>query len=178
MVFYLKTSYGLQPIRLVVVKNKEVQAALVPHSYMQKQVAQASHVLVICIETNIDQEYIAKYFEKVKKVRGTSDQILSPFKDALVDSFSEKETEEIRQWSTNQAYLAMGNLLTVCAMEHIDACPMEGFIPSAYDEQLGLKAMGLSSVLVLPVGKRAKDDFFSEMKKVRRDLSETIIHIK
>ncbi len=172
------TSYGLQPIRLVVVKNKEMQAALVPHSYKQNQVAQASHVLVICIETNIDQEYITKYFERVKKVRGTSDQILSPFKDALVDSFSEKETEEIRQWATNQAYLAMGNLLTVCAMEHIDACPMEGFKPAAYDEQLGLGSMGLSSVLVLPVGKRAKDDFFSEMKKVRRDLSETIIHIK
>lgn len=172
------TSYGLQPIRLVVIKNKEIQAALVPHSYKQNQVAQASHVLVICIETNIDQEYISKYFERVKQVRGTSDEILSPFKDALVDSFSEKETEEIRQWATNQAYLAMGNLLTVCALEHIDACPMEGFKPAAYDKQLGLESIGLSSVLVLPVGKRAKDDFFSEMKKVRRDLAETVIHIK
>jgi len=172
------TSYGLQPIRLVVVKNKDLQAALVQHSYKQKQVAQASHVLVLCIETNIDQEYIAKYFERVKQVRGTSDEILSPFKDALVENFSDKETEEIRQWATNQAYLAMGNLLTVCAVEHIDACPMEGFVPAAYDEQLGLKSMGLSSVLVLPVGKRAKDDFFSGMKKVRRDLAETIIYIK
>ncbi len=172
------TSYGLQPIRLAVVRNKELQASLVQHSYRQMQVAQASHLLVICIETTIDQEYITKYFERVKQVRGTSEQILSPFKDSLVDSFSKKATEEIRQWSTNQAYLAMGNLLTVCAMEHIDACPMEGFVPEAYDEHLGLQSMGLSSVLVLPVGKRAEDDMFSEMKKVRRDLAETIIHIK
>lgn len=171
------TSYGLQPIRLVVLKNKEMQAALVPFSYKQQQVAQASHVLVICIETNIDQDYITKYFERVKQVRGTSEQILSPFKDALVDSFSKKEIAEVRQWATNQAYLAMGNLLTVCALEHIDACPMEGFIPAAYDEHLGLGPIGLSSVLVLPIGKRAQDDFFAEMKKVRRDLSESIIRI-
>lgn len=172
------TSYGLQPIRLVVLENKEIQQALVPHTYGQKQVAQASHVLVICIETRIDKEYITQYFERVKTIRGTSDQILSSFKNELVENFEEKHTEEIRQWATNQAYLAMGNLLTVCAMEKIDACPMEGFVPSAYDEVLELQSRHLSSVLVLPVGKRAEDDMFQAMKKVRRDLRESIIQIK
>ncbi len=171
------TSYGLQPIRLVVLRNKEKQEALVKYSYGQKQVAQASHVLVICIENRVDQEYITQYFERVKAVRGTSEEILSPFKKALVDNFSQKEADEVRQWATNQAYLAMGNLLTVCALEKIDACPMEGFDPSAYDEALDLSDHNLSSVLVLPVGKRAEDDFFSSLKKVRRDLEESIIHI-
>ena len=172
------TSYGLQPIRLVVLGNKEKQEALVKHSYGQKQVAQASHVLIICIENRVDQEYITQYFERVKAVRGTPEEILSPFKKALVDNFSQKEADEVRLWATNQAYLAMGNLLTVCALENIDACPMEGFNPSAYDEALDLAAYNLSSVLVLPVGKRAEDDFFSSLKKVRRDLEESIIHIK
>lgn len=172
------TSYGLQPIRLVVLQNKTKQVELVKHSYGQKQVAQASHVLVICIETHIDQQYITQYFEKVKSIRGTSEEILDPFKNALIEDFSQKQTEEIRQWATNQAYLAMGNLLTVCALEGIDACPMEGFNPGAYDEFLDLKSRNLSSVLVLPVGKRAEDDFFSGLKKVRRDLAETVIHIE
>jgi nitroreductase len=171
------TSYGLQPIRLVVLRNREKQESLVRHSYGQKQVAQASHVLVICIENSIDQEYITQYFERVKTIRGTSEEILSPFKKALVDNFSVKETEEVRQWATNQAYLAMGNLLTVCALEKIDACPMEGFDPMAYDRALDLAAHNLSSVLVLPVGRRAEDDLFSSLKKVRRDLKESIIHI-
>ena len=30
----------------------------------------------------------------------------------------------------------MGNLMTVCAIEGIDSCPMEGFIPDKYDEIL------------------------------------------
>ncbi|WP_372946366.1 nitroreductase family protein [Muriicola sp.] len=172
------TSYGLQPIRLVVLKNKSKQGDLVTHSFGQKQVAQASHVLVICIETNVDQEYITQYFEKVRSIRGTSEKILDPFKNALIEDFSQRQKEEIKRWATNQAYLAMGNLLTVCAVEGIDACPMEGFKPDAYDEFLDLKSRNLSSVLVLPVGKRADDDFFSGLKKVRRDLAETIIHIE
>ena len=71
------TSYGLQPIRMVVLQNKEMQASLVKHSYNQPQVAQASHVLVLCIEKNID----TSYFEKVKQIRGTSEKILNPLKN-------------------------------------------------------------------------------------------------
>lgn len=171
------TSYGLQPIKLVVIQNKELQNQLVEHSFGQKQVAQASHVLVFCIEKNIDSTYIANYFNKVKKVRGTSDDILNPFKDAIVDSFSKKDVQEIIDWSKNQAYLAMGNLLTICALEEIDSCPMEGFSPEAYDQILDLKEKGLASTLVLPVGYRAEDDVFSNFKKVRKDMNESVIEI-
>ncbi len=171
------TSYGLQPICMAIVHNKTTQKALVPHSFEQLQVAQASHVLVICIENKVDSEYIGGYFEAVKKIRGTSDEILSPFKESLLTSFSNKNIEEIKHWCKNQAYLAMGNLLTICASEKIDACPMEGFDPEAYDKILGLKEKNLSSVLVMPIGYRAKDDIFSNFKKVRRDLDDSIIEI-
>ena len=171
------TSYGLQPITMAVVENKVLQKELVNYSYGQQQVAQASHVLVICIETQIDATYISNYFTQVKKVRGTSDTILNPFKEAVIDSFSKKEIQEIIEWSKNQAYLALGNLLTVCALEDIDSCPMEGFDPQAYDKALKLKEKGLTAVLVLPVGYRAEDDMFSTFKKVRKDMTDSIINI-
>lgn len=171
------TSYGLQPISMVIVSNKEIQNQLVPHSFDQQQVAQASHVLVICIENEIDGDYISSYFRQVKRVRGVSSEILDPFKDALINDFSKKDIQEIKDWSKNQAYLALGNLLTVCAVEKIDACPMEGFAPEAYDNLLGLKKKGLTSVLVLPIGYRAEDDAFATFKKVRKDMNESIIEI-
>ncbi len=171
------TSYGLQPIKLVVVSNKELQQKLVPHSFGQQQVAQASHLLVICTENEVNSLFITNYFKHVKQVRGVSSAILDPFKDELIKNFSKKNIEEIQHWSKNQAYLAMGNLLTVCAAEEIDACPMEGFVPQAYDEALGLGAKGLTSVLVLPVGYRAEDDTFATFKKVRKDLEDSIIEI-
>jgi len=172
------TSYGLQPIKMVVIQNKELQQQLIPHSYGQHQVFDASHVLIICVEDTIDEAYITKYFKHVKKIRGTSDEILDPFKDSLVQTFSKKEKKEVKRWATNQAYLALGNLLTYCALEKIDSCPMEGFIPEQYDKLLKLDTLGLTSVLVLPVGYRDQNDAFSEMKKVRKPLTESIIEIK
>ncbi|MFS4491657.1 NAD(P)H-dependent oxidoreductase [Maribacter sp. 2308TA10-17] len=172
------TSYGLQPITLLVLQNKALQEKLVKHSFEQLQVAQASHILVICIQNEINAEYIASYFDTVKKVRGTSDAILNPFKESMIESFSNKEIQEIKSWSKNQAYLALGNLLTICALEEIDSCPMEGFQPEAYDRLLDLNSKGLTSVLVLPVGYRADDDVFSTFKKVRKDMAESIIEIQ
>lgn len=171
------TSYGLQPIKLVVVHDKELQRELMTFTYGQKQIAQASHVFVICIERQIDRNFIHNYFKRVQEIRNTSNEILDPYKGALVENFSKKEMEEVRNWATNQAYLALGTLLTVCALEGIDSCPMEGFDPASYDRLLGLDKKKLTSVLVLPVGYRADDDFFAGLKKVRRDINDSIIHI-
>lgn len=169
------TSYGLQPIKLVVIKDKVLQETLVKASYNQKQVAQASHVLVFCIETQIDESYISNYFDTVKRIRNTADDVLNPFKNFLIDDFSKKNIDEIKRWATNQAYLALGNLLTICALEEIDACPMEGFLPGEYHKILGLDSKNLEAVLVLPVGYRAEDDVFSNFAKVRKSLSDCII---
>ncbi|ADF53185.1 MAG: NAD(P)H-dependent oxidoreductase [Zunongwangia sp.] len=171
------TSYGLQPIRLVVVKNKELQESLKEKAMNQVQLSTASHVLVICIEDNVDKEFILNYFERVKQIRETPDEILDPFKNFLLEDFGNKSNEELAIWAKNQAYLVLGTLLTVCATEEIDACPMEGFLPEAYDELLNLKEKNLKSVLVLPVGYRAKDDIFSSFKKVRRAEEDAIINI-
>jgi len=169
------TSYGLQPLKLVVIKDKALQEKLVAYSMNQIQVAQASHILVFCIETNIDKRFIENYFGRVKLIRNTPDSILNPFKEFLIEDFEKKSQDDINEWSTKQAYLAMGNLLTTCALEGIDACPMEGFSPKDYDEVLELNTKGLQSVLVMPVGYRAEDDFMAELKKVRKELKDSII---
>lgn len=169
------TSYGLQPIKLLVIKDKELQSKLVEYSLHQKQVGTASHVLVLCIEKEVGKGFIEEYFQRVQRIRQTPDEIISPFRDFLVKDFSGKETEEIAEWATKQAYLALGTLLTVCATEGIDACPMEGFEPEKYEDLLKLEPKNLKPVLVLPVGYRAEDDIFSEFKKVRRPLADVII---
>ncbi len=171
------TSYGLQPIKLVIVKNKALQANLLEYSMNQEQVAQASHVLVFCIETKIDEDYIEAYFSRVKTIRNTPDDISKPFKDYLIEDFKRKTIKNIKDWAINQAYLAMGNLLTVCAIEDIDACPMEGFNPKKYDDLLKLNDKGLQSVLVMPIGYRAKDDMFADFKKVRKTVAESTLEL-
>ena len=171
------TSFGLQTISLVILENNELRKPLVEHSFNQKQVLEASHLLVICIQDNILKEDVVSYYDNIKDIRNTSETILKPYKESLIQTMDNMSVIERQQWSKNQAYIALGNLMTVCARERIDACPMEGFIPEKYDELLGLKERGLKSVLLLPIGFRAEDDMFSEFKKVRKPLEETIIEI-
>lgn len=171
------TSYGLQPVKLVILQNKEIQKSLVAHSWNQPQVAQASHLLVFCIPKEYSIGEVENYFKLVKKIRNTPDKILNPFKKFLTEDIEKKTKEELFLWNKNQAYLAMGNLLTVCAIEQIDSCPMEGFISKKYDEILGLDKQNLTSVLVMPIGFRAEDCYMKDLKKVRKKIDNVIIEI-
>ena len=172
------TSYGLQPVKMVVIQNKEIQNQLVAHSWNQTQVVEASHVLVLCIPKEYTNKDVENYFSLVKNIRNTPDEILNPFKEMLTSSIDSKSQEELKTWNTNQAYIALGNLMTVAANEQIDTCPMEGFIPEKYNEILNLDKHNLTSVLVLPVGYRADDCFMKDLKKIRKKTEEVIIEIK
>jgi len=156
------TSYGLQPIKLKIVKNKSLQAKMYKASMNQEQVSTASHVLVFCIENNISEDFINSYFDTIKSTREEDIEGVDAYNKVLIDRFSVKTASQIKDWATKQAYLALGNLLTVCAVEQIDSCPMEGFIPKQIDE--------------LPIGKRAEDDENAIHKKVRRPL-ESIVEV-
>lgn len=171
------TSYGLQPLKLMIIQNKDLQQDLMAASYNQKQVGTASHVLVICIEKSVGKKFIEEHFKTVQDIRKTPDEILHPFRESLIGDFEQKPVDEIKIWATHQAYLVLGTLLTVCAVEEIDSCPMEGFEPDKYAEILELEKYNLDAVLVLPVGYRATDDFFAELKKVRRPIDDMVIEL-
>lgn len=172
------SSYGLQPIKLIVISNQEIKNNLLESSFNQKQVIQCSHLFVICIETDIDESYIELYFKRVVDIRKTSAKVLESFKNSIINEFNDMSNTSIINWSKNQAYLALGNLMTVCAVEGIDSCPMEGFMPEKYNEILDLKSKNLKSVLVMPVGYRSVDDQFSSFKKVRKDINDNTIELK
>ena len=171
------TSYGLQPLKLVIIKNKKIQEKLVPFSWNQQQILQASHLLVICVKDNYTTKEVENYFNLVQKIRNTPDEVINPFKKFLTAEIAKKTQEELYVSNKNQAYIALGNLLTVCALQEIDSCPMEGFTPDKYDEILDLTKDNLKSVLVLPVGFRASDDYMKDLTKVRRNISDSIIEI-
>jgi len=170
------TSFGLQPIKLLIIQNKEIQQNLVKYSYGQEQVANASHLFVLCIDDNITLKDIDSYFELEKEVRGVSEEIIKPYRKQLKDIYKNKSIKDKQISAINQAYLALGNLMTVCAIEKIDACPMEGFDMQKYDEFLGLGKQNLKAVLLLPIGIRATDDFMSTLKKVRKPINKTVIN--
>lgn len=172
------TSYGLQPIKMLVIQDKQLQQRLREVSYNQEQVSSCSHLLVFCIEKEINHEFIINNFKRIKEVRNTPEETLAPYREFLIKDFSSKTEDQKTAWAKNQAYLALGNILTVCAYEQIDACPMEGFVQEKYDDLLQLNKQKLTSCLVLPIGYRAEDDKFASFKKVRRPLEEVVVEVE
>lgn len=171
------TSFGLQPIKLIIIENKNLREDLLPHAFGQKQVIDASHLFVICIQKESTVEDVENYFKLVKKVRNTPDEVLAPFKEYLTGTISKTGKEDLMQAAKYQAYIALGNLMTVCATQKIDSCPMEGFNPTKFDKVLNLDKLNLKSVLLLPVGKRADDDYMADLKKVRKTIENIIIEM-
>ena len=171
------TSFGLQTITMIIISDKEVRKPMVAHAYNQKQVLEASHLLVICIQNNITDRDVDLLFDNTKSIRKTPEHILDPYRNNLKKMMQKMTIEERQQWSLNQAYIALGNLMTVCAVEGIDSCPMEGFESYAYDNILNLKDKNLKSALLLPVGYRAADDMFADFKKVRKTVAESTLEL-
>jgi len=171
------TSYGLQTIKMIVVSDQNIKQDLLKYAYGQSQIVDASHILVLCIQDDITEKDIDAYFDHVVEIRNTPESILQPYRANLKQIMLDKTKEERMRWSSNQAYIALGNLMTVCAIEKIDACPMEGFMSEKFDEVLNLKAQNLKSILIMPVGYRAEDDMFADFKKVRKPLKEMVFDI-
>ncbi len=64
-------------------------------------------------------------------------------------------------------------------MLEVDATPMEGFDADALDELLGLRARGLRSVTILPLGYRdAGKDWLVNLKKVRRSREKFVTELR
>ena len=171
------SSLGLLAVSLILVLNMKILNEVVEFSMNQKQVYQASHLAIFCVKTSIESTYVIEYFERIKAIRKTDDKILDSFRTHIIETFSRKSSDETFMWGAKQAYLAMGNLLALCADLQIDACPMEGIDPKKYDDYFNLKSKGLKSVLIMPMGFRAEDDKFSKMKKVRKPISQSVIEI-
>ncbi|MFN7138499.1 MAG: NAD(P)H-dependent oxidoreductase [Limisphaerales bacterium] len=171
------SSYGLQPWKFIVVSDPRVRAELLLVSWDQRQVVDASHLIVFAVKEVTEKEVDA-YLARIAEVRGVSLDSLNGFRAMLIDSIIKGMSSEARRaWAERQAYIALGNFLNSAALLGIDAAPMEGFVSERYDEILGLAEKGLRSVVIAAAGYRAEEDRYARLKKVRFAREEVITRI-
>ncbi|MEI7563331.1 MAG: NAD(P)H-dependent oxidoreductase [bacterium] len=174
------SSLGMQPRRFIHVKNPEIKVKLQEATYGQAQVIQASDLIIIASKIHIQEKDIDEYIQDIIKTRSTPETTeeekkgFEVFKERLIQSILGKSEEDLKKWSQKQAYIAMGVLLTTCALLEIDACPMEGFEPAKYNEILGLDPE-FTTTLVIPIGYRAENDKYARLAKVRFPLEQLFI---
>lgn len=168
------SSYGLQPMHVVMVENPTVREELVAQSWGQRQVADASHLLVLCRQNDMTGTDIDNYIDAIVETRNVPKESLEQYSGMMKGTVGKMPEEQKTIWMNNQVYLGLGNLLTICASEGIDACPMEGFDREAYDRILKLEEKGLRSVVVCPVGYRSEEDAYAKAAKVRKPMNEVL----
>ncbi len=172
------TSSGLQPFEIIVVTNVDVKAKLRAAAYGQSQITDGSHVLVFAAWDNYTNERIDAIVTQVAAERGGPSETLTAYYDQLKGSYVPRPAEVNYEHAARQAYIAFGIALTAAAFEEVDATPMEGFDPVAVDEILGLRARGLRSVTLMPLGYRAATgDWLNGAKKVRRPMDEFVTRV-
>jgi nitroreductase len=169
------SSFGLQPWEFVVVEDREIRESLVEHSWNQRQVADASRLLVIALRTDIDEDYVNRFVARVEEVRGEPG--FTGYRDMMVGFIQSLDAEGLHNWAKLQTYIALGQFMTVAAMMGIDACPMEGFAPAEYDRILGFAERNLSTAVLCPAGYRSDEDKYAHLPKVRFEKEDVFLHI-
>jgi nitroreductase len=171
------SSYGLQPWKFIVVTNPEVRKKLHPASYNQSQILDASHLVVFAAKNPPAPADVEAHIAQTARVRGLTPEALDGIKKMMLGSLSRMTESDAFVWASRQCYIALGVFLSTAALLGVDACPMEGFSNAQYDEILGLKAKGLSSVVIAAVGYRAADDPVAALAKSRFEVSDVVVHV-
>ncbi|QCB38337.1 NAD(P)H-dependent oxidoreductase [Sphingobium sp. PAMC28499] len=172
------TSSGLQQFEVIVVTNKDIRAKIRAIAWDQAQVTDASHLVVFAAWDNYTADRINGMFDLVNDERGFRNEGWEAYRQMLLNTYPQRDAQTNFEHAARQAYVGLGIALTAAAFEEVDATPMEGFDPAALDEILDLRARGLRSVVMMPLGYRADEgDWLVNLKKVRRPAADFISRI-
>lgn len=171
------SSFGLQPYQIFVISDKETREKLLPATWGQKQVVDASHLIVFANKTTFGEELVDDYLKNVAQTRGLDLEDLKGYGDFMKSKLNILSDDEKANWAIKQVYLAFGNFLSAAASLKIDTCPMEGFESQPYNEILGLTEKHLNAAVIATVGYRSKEDKTQDYLKVRKSTQELFTHI-
>lgn len=176
------TSSGLQPFEVLVISNAELKAKILPIASGQAQVVDASHVLVFAAWDNYTADRINSIFDYAVEERKLDGERLTnwnAYRQRLLDAYVPRDAQANFEHAARQAYIGFGLSIAEAAVLGVDTTPMEGFDANALDELLGLRAKGLRSVTILPLGYREADkDWLVNLKKIRRPKEEFVTELR
>jgi len=172
------SSSGLQPFRVFIISNKELLKKIQPIANNQSQITDASHLLVFAAWDGYSLERIEEVFNKTLKERDLPADTMDNYKATIWGMYEPLGQEWHAHHAAKQSYISFGLAIGAAAEQRVDATPIEGFLPPALDELLGLKELGLKSTVILALGYRDEaNDWLVNMKKVRTSKEDFITAI-
>ncbi len=171
------SSYGLQPYKVLVVKDPKIRAELRKVAWDQPQITDSSALLVFAVNYETNAKSVDEFVDLISQTRNIPRDALSGYGDMMKGSIQSQSPEQIETWVSKQAYIALGFGLVSAAVLDLDACPMEGFSPADFDRILDINKLGLKSKVIMAVGYRSKDDHYQDLAKVRMKTEDLFIRV-
>ena len=128
------TSFGFEPWNIIVVQDVALRETLRNSGVWGAQgtLPTASHFIIFTAKTGEaltpTGEHITRILTTVKHMPAEAQQgLIERFTHFLDKDFALTTPTLRHQWAARQAYIALGNMLTVAALRGIDSQPIEGF---------------------------------------------------
>ena len=101
------SSNGLQLRWFVIVTDPAIRGKLSGAAHGQKQITDASHLIILCRKTHIDETVVIKHMKHVSEVRGIPPEDLAAHQIRVIQSIQGKTEEQRVQRATKQLYIPL-----------------------------------------------------------------------
>lgn len=171
------SSFGLQPWKIFVLTNPTKKAELLEHSWNQRQVVDCSHFVIFAAPTSVGDQEIQSWIDCIASTRNVSTESLAGYQQMMEGFLGNLDEAARLAWAHRQIYIALGQLMTTAALLGVDACPMEGFVPTEYDRLFGLSERNLTTSVACALGHRSSGDKYASLPKARFERQAVIEHL-
>lgn len=170
------SSTNIQPWHFIVASTEEGKARLAKgaggsYSYNESKILDASHVVLFCARTQIDDEHLQNVLaaEEQDGRFATAPQVKDLSHNTRLAYLNEHKyiNKDVPHWLEKQVYLNIGSFLLGAGLLGIDAVPMEGIDQVLLDAEFGLNERDLTAVTAVALGYRADTDFNAGLPKSR-----------
>ena len=158
------SSFGMEPWRLIVVRDPKLRKALKSSCWNQSQITDCSELVIFTTDNDSvrsDSPYVRKMFER----RGMSSEMVDTYLGVYKSYLDPIEADEelLENWTAKQCYIPLANAMTYAATLEIDSCPIEGFDKEGVEAILDLD-YGRSVAVICAFGYRVNPQ--SEQKRL------------
>ncbi|MDO6561788.1 oxygen-insensitive NAD(P)H nitroreductase [Amphritea sp. 1_MG-2023] len=172
---YSPSSVNSQPWHFIIADSPETRKRISAgtqgaFSFNEAKVLNASHVILFCAKTDIDDAYL----QHLLTVEDNDGRFAEPsFKEGVNNGRSmfvnlhRFELKDAQHWMEKQVYLNMGTVLLGAGALGIDAVPIEGIDTKALNEEFGLLEKGYTALALIALGYHSQADFNAGLPKSR-----------
>lgn len=165
------SSFGMEPTRIIVVKNKQTRQDLRALCWNQEQITSASEVVIFkTLKTDLlaGKNYVKNNFTRKEKNQEAVNAYIEKFGEYQKNRGYDDYT--IGSWAAHQSYISATSMMDYASYLGIDTCMIEGFDKKGIESYLKLDGFKEQVTLLLCFGYRIKE----QQKRYRIDFDSFV----